>query len=59
MSLAGTVVPYWSLMQEMAGSNPFTNIFVPEFAKFGETFREKQMEHDLKSLRRVMKYRSF
>ena len=41
MSLAGTVVPYWSLMQEIAGSNPFTNIFVPEFAKFGETFREK------------------
>ena len=41
MSLAGTVAPYWSLMQEMAGSNPFTNIFFPEFAKFGETFREK------------------
>ena len=36
--LAGTVVAYWSLTQEVAGSRPFTvtNIFVTEFAEFSE-----------------------
>ena len=39
MCLAGTVVAFWSLTQEMAGSNPFTvmtNIFVTEFSEFSE-----------------------
>ena len=34
--LAGTVVAYWSLMQEMAGSSPFAVmaiIFVTEFSE--------------------------
>ena len=37
--LAGTVVAPWSLTQELAGSNPFTemtNIFVAEFPEFSE-----------------------
>ena len=37
--LAGTVVPFWSLTQEVAGSSAFTvitNIFVAEFAEFSE-----------------------
>ena len=36
MCLAGTVVASWSLMQEMAGSSPFTvmtNIFFSEFSE--------------------------
>ena len=36
MCLAGAVVPYCSLTQEVAGSSPFTvmtNIFVTEFAE--------------------------
>ena len=36
MCLAGAVVTSWSLMQEVAGSNPFTvmtNIFVTEFSE--------------------------
>ena len=40
MCLADTVVVSWSLMQEIAGSIPFTvmtNIFVTEFAKFSES----------------------
>ena len=43
MSLAGSVVASLSLTQEVASSNPFTvmtNIFVTEFAEFGETFRK-------------------
>ena len=39
MCFAGTVVAFWSLTQEMAGSNPFTvmtNIFVTEFSEFSE-----------------------
>ena len=39
MCLAGTVVAFWSLTQEMTGFNPFTvmtNIFVSEFAEFSE-----------------------
>ena len=39
MCLAGAVVASWSLMQEIAGSSPFTvmtNIFVTEFADFSE-----------------------
>ena len=39
MRLAGTVVAYWSLTQEVAGSNPFTvmtNIFATGFAEFSE-----------------------
>ena len=34
--LVGTAVVYWSLTQEVAGSNPFTvttNLFVTEFAE--------------------------
>ena len=34
--LAGTVVVFWSLTQEVAGSSPFsvmTNIFVTEFSE--------------------------
>ena len=37
--LAGTVVASGSLMQEVAGSSPFTvmaNIFVTEFTEFSE-----------------------
>ena len=37
--LAGTVVVFWSLTQEVAGSSPFTvmrNIFVNEFTEFSE-----------------------
>ena len=44
MCLAGTVVAYWSLTQEVAGSSPFTvktNIFVTEFAEFNEKNEEK------------------
>ena len=40
MCLAGTVVSFWFLTQELAGSNPFTvmtNICVTELVK---TFRE-------------------
>ena len=36
MYLAGAVVAFWYLIQDMAGSNPFTamtNIFVTEFRK--------------------------
>ena len=38
MCLAGVVVASWSLLQEVAGSSPFTvtNIFVTEFAEFSE-----------------------
>ena len=39
MCLAGAVVASWSLVQDVAGSNPFTvmtNIFVTEFAEFSE-----------------------
>ena len=42
MCLAGTVVPSWSLTQEVTGwqvSSPFTvmtNIIVTEFAEFSE-----------------------
>ena len=39
MCLAGTVVEFWSLTQEVAGLSPFTpitNIFVTEFSKFSE-----------------------
>ena len=39
MCLAGTVVAPWSLVQQMAGSSPFTlmtNIFLIEFAEFSE-----------------------
>ena len=39
MCLAGAVVAYWSLTQEVSGSSPFaimTNIFVTEFAEFPE-----------------------
>ena len=46
MFLAGAVVAYWSLTQEVAGSSPFTvmtNIFVTEFAEFSETFRENSI----------------
>ena len=37
MCIAGTVVAYWSLTQEVAGSSPFTvmiNIFVTELIKW-------------------------
>ena len=40
MCLAGTMIASWSLMQEVAGSSPFTvmaNIFVTEFAEFIES----------------------
>ena len=40
MCLIGTVVASLSLMQGMAGLNPFSvmrNIFVTEFSEFGET----------------------
>ena len=40
MCLAGTVVAFWSLTQELAGSNPFTvmtNIF---FTGLVKTFRK-------------------
>ena len=43
MCIAGAVVGYWSLIQEIVGSNPstvMTNIFVAEFREFKETFRE-------------------
>ena len=36
MCLAGAVITSWSIIQEVAGSNPFTvmtNIFVTEFAE--------------------------
>ena len=39
MCLAGAVVVFWSLKQEVAGSSPFTvmaNIFVTEFAEISE-----------------------
>ena len=39
MCLAGAVVAYWSVTQEVAGLSPFTvmtNIFVTEFAEFCE-----------------------
>ena len=39
MCLAGPVVASWSLIQEVAGSNPLTvmtNIFVTEFTDFSE-----------------------
>ena len=44
MCLSGTVVAFWSLTQEMAGSSPFkvmTNIFVTEFS---ETFRKNSID---------------
>ena len=46
MCFAGTVVASWSLLQEVAGLNPFTvmtNIFVTEFAEFSETFRKNSI----------------
>ena len=39
MCIAGAVVASWSLMQEIAGSSPFTvmtNIFVTEFTELSE-----------------------
>ena len=41
MCLAGTLVASWSLTQEVAGSSPFTNIFVTEFREFTENIKEK------------------
>ena len=44
--LAGTVVLYWSLTQEVEGSEPFycnDKYFVPEFAAFSETFRKNSI----------------
>ena len=44
MCLAGAVVAFWSLMQEVTGSSPFavmTNIFVTEFAEFSENIYGK------------------
>ena len=39
MCLAGAVVASWSLTQEDAGLSPFKeNIFVTEFAEFGENY---------------------
>ena len=46
MCLAGTVVAYWSLTQEVAASSPFTvmtNMLVTEFAEFSETFRKNSI----------------
>ena len=45
--LAGAVEASLSLTQEVAGSNPFTvmaTIFVTEFSKFKETFRESSID---------------
>ena len=39
MRLADTVVAFWSVMQEVVGSSPFTvmtNVFVTELAVFSE-----------------------
>ena len=39
MCLAGAVVTYWSLAEEVTGLTPFTvmtNMFIPEFAEFSE-----------------------
>ena len=44
MYLAGAVVAFWYLIQDMAGSNPFTvmtNIFVTEFRKFNLKIKRK------------------
>ena len=44
MCLARTVVPCWSLTQEVAGLSPFTlmtNIMVTAFAEFSENIYEK------------------
>ena len=46
MCLAGTMIASWSLTQEVARSNPFTvmtDIFVTEFRKFSETFRQNSI----------------
>ena len=51
--LTGAVVASWSLMQEVAGSSPFTvmtNIFVTEFTEplnSVKTFRETQIASDI------------
>ena len=39
MGLAGTVLAFWSLTEEVAGLNPFaamSNILVTEFSEFSE-----------------------
>ena len=44
--LAGTVVASWSVMQEVAGSSPYTvmtNIFVAQFSV--KPFRENSIEN--------------
>ena len=44
MCVAGTVVAFWLVAQEVAGSSPFTvmkNIFVTEFSESSENILEK------------------